>query len=49
MIAFVKRYRIQLKSIYLRNMNSDRVKSKYAFIFKHFYDLINVDCKEYDK
>ena len=37
---FVKRYRHELKSIYLRNMNSSRVKTEYASIFKQFYDLM---------
>lgn len=41
--AFVKRYQTELKSIYLRNMNSDRMKAKYASIFKHFYDLVSDD------
>ena len=41
MRKFVKRYDIKLKSIHLRNMNRDRMKSEYASVFKHFYDLIN--------
>ena len=37
---FVKRYKDRLKSLYLRNMDSQRVKSEYALIFNHFYDLV---------
>ena len=38
---FINRNKNRLKSIYLKNMNSDRIKSEYAFMFKQFYDLIN--------
>ena len=30
-----------MKSIYLRNINNDRIKSKDAFVFKQFYDLVS--------
>ena len=43
--ALVKRYRTELKSIYFRNMNSDRMKSEYAPVFKHFYDLVSENFK----
>lgn len=39
--AFVKRYHTELKSIYLRNINSACVKSKYALVFQQFYDLVS--------
>ena len=42
---FVKRYNTELKSIYLRNMDRDRMKSEYAPVFKHFYDLVSDDLK----
>ena len=38
---FVKRYNTKLKSIHLRNMDRDRMKSEYASVFKHFYDLVS--------
>ena len=38
---FVKRYDTKLKSIYLRNMDRDRMKSEYAPVFKYFYDLVS--------
>ena len=41
MEEFVKRYDIKLKSIYLRNMDRDRMKSEYVSVFKHFYDLVS--------
>ena len=35
-----KEITIRLKSVYLRNIENSRTNSKYAFIFKKFYDLI---------
>ena len=46
--VFVKRHRTELKSIYLRNMDSDRVKSEYAPVFKHFYDLVSRSFKRFN-
>lgn len=37
---FVRRYRDRLKSLYLRNMDSQRIKSEYTPLFKQFYDLV---------
>ena len=37
---FIKRHQNRLKSLYLRNIESSRMNSKYVFIFKQFYDLI---------
>ena len=38
---FINRNKNRLKSIYLKNMNSDRIKSEYASMFKQFYDLVS--------
>ena len=37
---FVKRYKSRLTSIHLRNIDSQRIKSEYALLFKQFYDLV---------
>jgi hypothetical protein len=37
---FVKRYKSRLTSVYLRNIDSQRMKSEYAPLFKQFYDLV---------
>ena len=37
---FVKRHENRLISLYLRNLNSQRVKAEYAPMFKQFYDLV---------
>ena len=37
---FVKRYKNRLTSVYLRNIDSQRIKSEYALLFKQFYDLV---------
>ena len=37
---FVRRYRERLRSIYLRNIDSQRVRAEYAPSFKYFYDLV---------
>ena len=37
---FVRRYKDRLKSLYLRNIDSQRIKSEYAPLFKQFYDLV---------
>lgn len=36
---------MELKSIYLRNLDSDRVKSEYALVFKQFYDMVSENIK----
>ena len=38
---FVKRYQGRLTSIYLRNIDNQRMKAEYAPLFKQFYDLVN--------
>lgn len=45
--GFVKRYKNRLKSVYLRNIDSQRVKSEYVSLMKQFYDLVYLiysDC-----
>ena len=37
---FVKRYKSRLTGVYLRNIDSQRIKSEYAPLFKQFYDLV---------
>ena len=37
---FVKRYKNRLTSLYLRNIDSQRIKAEYAPSFKQFYDLV---------
>ena len=37
---FVKRHKNRLSSLYLRNIDSQRVKAEYAPLFKQFYDLV---------
>ena len=37
---FVKRYKDRVTSLYLRNIDSRRLQSEYAPLFKHFYDLV---------
>ena len=39
---FVRRHKDQLKSLYLTNIDSKRMKSEYAPSFKMFYDLVNL-------
>ena len=37
---FVRRHNDQLKSLYLKNLDKNRVQSEYLPIFKQFYDLV---------
>ena len=37
---FVRRHKDRVTSLYLRNINSQRIQSEYAPIFKYFYDLV---------
>ena len=37
---FCKRYSNILKSVYLRNIDNQRVKCEYPPAYKHFYDLV---------
>lgn len=37
---FVKRHQNRLTSLYLKNLDSQRVKAEYAPMFKQFYDLV---------
>ena len=37
---FVHRYQSRLQSLYLRNIDKDRMNAKYAPMFKQFYDLV---------
>ena len=39
---FVHRYRDQLKSLYLHNIDSLRTKSEYGLLYKHFFDLVDI-------
>ena len=39
---FVKRYQDRLKSLNLRNIDSQSVRAEYAPSFKHFYDLVTL-------
>ena len=40
--GFTRRHQNKLTSLYLQNMNSQRVKAEYLPAFKHFYDLVSV-------
>lgn len=42
--GFTKRHKDRLKSLYLRNIDSQRIKSEYAPLFKQFYDLVKLKC-----
>ena len=37
---FVAKYEKELKSTYLKNRDSKRVKSEYPLTFEHFYTLV---------
>jgi hypothetical protein len=37
---FVKRYKDRLRSVYLKGIDSNRVKSEYAPSYQYFYDLV---------
>jgi hypothetical protein len=37
---FVQRYKHELKSLYLQNLDQQRVKAEYGPLFKQFYDLV---------
>ena len=37
---FVRRHKDRLKSLYLRNIDSQRIRSEYAPLFRQFYDLV---------
>jgi len=37
---FVKRHQTRLTSLYLRNLDSQRVKAEYVPMFKQFYNLV---------
>ena len=38
---FARRYKEELKSVYLRNIDKDQVKAECAPIFEHFYNLVD--------
>ena len=38
---FILEHENRLKSVYLRNIDSKRIKSEYTSLFKRFYDLIS--------
>ena len=40
---FVHRHKDRLKSLYLRNIDSERSKAEYLPLFKLFYDLVGVN------
>ena len=37
---FVRRYKDRITSLYLRNIDSQRIQSEYTPLFKYFYDLV---------
>jgi len=37
---FIKRHHRVLKSLYLRNIENQRVKAEYLLLFKYFYDIV---------
>jgi hypothetical protein len=37
---FVKRHKNRLTSLYLRNLDRQRVKSEYAPLFEQFYNMV---------
>jgi len=37
---FIKRHQQVLKSLYLRNIDNQRVKAEYLPLFKYFYDMV---------
>ena len=39
---FVQRHERELKSLYLRNIDKNRVKGEYGPVFKLFYDLVSL-------
>jgi hypothetical protein len=39
---FVKRHKERLTSLYLRNIDSQRVKAEYLPIFEYFYSLVTL-------
>ena len=39
---FIKRHKDRLKSLYLCNMDKERIQSEYAPMFKQFYDLVSL-------
>ena len=39
---FVKRYKDRLRSVYLKGIDNNRVKSEYASSFQHFYDWVTL-------
>jgi transcriptional regulator with XRE-family HTH domain len=41
---FVKCYKNRLKSLYLYNIDKDRVKAEYPPIFDHYYKLVSLFC-----
>ena len=38
--SFCRRYKDRIKSLYLRNIDSQRLQSEYALLFKMFYDMV---------
>ena len=38
---FVKRHRIRLKSLYLRNINNLRAGAEYALMFQLFFSIVS--------
>lgn len=39
-VLFVNRYKYELKSLYLKNLNNKRIKGEYPTIYKYFYKLV---------
>ena len=37
----MRRYKEELKSVYLCNIDKDRVKAECALVFEHFYKLVD--------
>ena len=40
---FIRRYKDKLTSLYLRNIDSQRIKAEYPPVFKYFYTLVYFD------
>jgi hypothetical protein len=45
---FVRRHKDRLKSVYLRCMDNQRIKSEYEPLLQHFFDLVELFCVCFD-
>ena len=46
---FVRRHKDILKSLYLQNIDSQRIQSEYAPLLKCFYDLVGLNWSYCDR